>query len=102
MTLPELNACLERLGVKLSLRLVVDAPAGALTPEVKAALATHKPALLALLAGPAPAPPTPDPPGLLSDEDALDAISRVLWDGRSLAESLKPAVVPPKKVRERK
>jgi TubC N-terminal docking domain len=49
MTLHELNACLERLEVKLSLRLVVDAPAGAITPEVKAALADHKPALLARL-----------------------------------------------------
>jgi hypothetical protein len=42
---------LDRLGVKLSLRLVVDAPAGVLTEELKAALAAHKPRLLALLAG---------------------------------------------------
>jgi hypothetical protein len=41
---------LDRLGVKLSLRLVVDAPAGVLTPEIKAALAAHKPALLEMLA----------------------------------------------------
>jgi hypothetical protein len=42
---------LDRLGVRLSLRLVVDAPAGVMTHEVIDALATHKPALLALLAG---------------------------------------------------
>jgi TubC N-terminal docking domain len=50
MTFPELQSCLDRLGVNLSIRLVVDAPAGAMTPEVKNALATHKPTLLALLA----------------------------------------------------
>src|SRR5262245_42412601 len=61
MTLPELQACLVRLGIKLSLRLRVDAPAGVLTEELKAALAAHKPALLSLLAGvddrPGPAGP---------------------------------------------
>ena len=72
MTLPELRACLDRLGVRLSVRLVVDAPVGVLTPEVKAALADHKPALLALLVGvessivptpqPALSPPTSAPP----------------------------------------
>jgi hypothetical protein len=41
---------LDRLGVRLSLRLVVDAPAGVMTHEVIDALATHKPALLVLLA----------------------------------------------------
>ena len=51
MTLPELQSCLDHLGVKLSLRLVVDAPAGVMTPEIKTALAAHKPRLLALLAG---------------------------------------------------
>jgi hypothetical protein len=54
VTLPELQSCLERLGVKLSLRLVVDAPAGAMTPEVKEALATHKPSLLVLLTSGSP------------------------------------------------
>ena len=49
MTLPELQSHLDRLGVRLSVRLVVDAPARAITPEVKEALATHKPALLARL-----------------------------------------------------
>jgi hypothetical protein len=50
MTLPELQSCLDRLGVKLSLKLVVDAPARVISPEIKAALATHKPRLLVLLA----------------------------------------------------
>jgi hypothetical protein len=40
---------LGRLGVKLSAQLVVDAPVGEMTEEIKAALAAHKPALLALL-----------------------------------------------------
>jgi hypothetical protein len=56
---------LDLLGVKLSLRLVVDAPArlvvdapaGVLTPEVKAALLAHKPALLARLEQSSPAAP---------------------------------------------
>jgi hypothetical protein len=47
---------LEQLGVELSLRLVVDAPGGTLTPEIKAALGTHKNTLLALLAGVEPGP----------------------------------------------
>jgi site-specific DNA-methyltransferase (adenine-specific) len=53
MTLLDLRACLDRLGVRLSLRgdrLVADAPAGSLTGEIKAALLAHKPALVALLA----------------------------------------------------
>ena len=62
MTLTELHALLERLGVELSAsgeRLHYKAPAGALTPEVKAALATHKPALLARLADPPWSPRRP-------------------------------------------
>jgi hypothetical protein len=51
MTLPELQACLERLGVKLSLRLVVDAPAGVVTADIRDALAAHKPRLLTFLSG---------------------------------------------------
>ncbi len=50
MTLPELQSCLDSLGVKLSPRLVVDAPAGVMTAELRDALAAHKPALLRLLA----------------------------------------------------
>lgn len=50
-TLPDLQASLGRLGVRLSLRLVVDAPAGVMTEELKAALTVHRPRLLAMLAG---------------------------------------------------
>jgi hypothetical protein len=50
MTLDDLAATLAELGVNLSLRLVADAPPGALTPELKAALKAHKPALVARLA----------------------------------------------------
>ena len=49
MTLPELMDALEARGVKLSLRLVVDAPRGVVTDQIKTALAAHKPALLARL-----------------------------------------------------
>jgi hypothetical protein len=49
MTLPDLMVALETLGVKLSLRLVVDAPRGALTEEMRTALVAHKPMLLARL-----------------------------------------------------
>jgi hypothetical protein len=51
MTLPALHSCLDRLGIKLSLKLVVDAPIGVMTEAVRVALVNHKPALLALLAG---------------------------------------------------
>ena len=67
MTPPELHALLDRLGIVLSVRrdrLHWAAPPGAMTPEIKAALAAHKPALLRLLSGvesPAP-PPPPWPP----------------------------------------
>jgi len=47
MTLPELMESLESRGVKLSLGPVVDAPRGMMTDQIKAALGTHKPALLA-------------------------------------------------------
>ncbi len=64
---------LEARGVKLSLRLVVDAPRGVMTDPIKAALTAHKPHLLARLGrdaqwealaaqrwGPALNDPTPD------------------------------------------
>ena len=49
MTLSELVETLDVRGVKLSLRLMVDAPRGALTDQIKSALAAHKPSLLARL-----------------------------------------------------
>jgi hypothetical protein len=48
--LSELESTLTDLGIRLSARLVVDAPLGALTPDLVDALAAHKPALLARLA----------------------------------------------------
>jgi hypothetical protein len=57
MTLPELHALLDRLGIVLSVRgdrLHYQAPPGVMTPEVRTALADHKPALLA------DPPPPPD------------------------------------------
>jgi hypothetical protein len=51
MNLSDLESCLDRLGIKLSLRLIVDAPCGAMTSELKRALAIHKPDLLARLIG---------------------------------------------------
>src|SRR5262245_38619619 len=49
MTLPEVIAALDDRGVKLSLRLVVDAPRGAMTNELLRALIEHKPSRLARL-----------------------------------------------------
>jgi hypothetical protein len=49
MTLHELVQALAVRDVKLSLRLVVDAPRGAITNELQDALAAHKPHLLARL-----------------------------------------------------
>jgi hypothetical protein len=56
MTLPELLHACESLGVRLSVRLVADAPVGVLTAEHKAAIETHRAALLVHLA-PAAQPP---------------------------------------------
>ncbi len=50
LDLPGLLATLETLGIRLSLRLVIDAPRGVLTNDLKAALAAHKPLLVARLA----------------------------------------------------
>src|SRR5262245_15440861 len=54
MTLPALQSYLDHFGIRVSLKLVVDAPAGVLTREIKAELVRHKPALLAVLVGQAP------------------------------------------------
>jgi hypothetical protein len=90
MTLPDLQACLDRLGVRLSLRLVVDAPAGVMTPEILAALVAHKPRLLALLTGvddraDPTGPPVSEPirsagPPGLSDSEAVAAIDAAFAD----------------------
>jgi hypothetical protein len=52
MTLSELHACLNRLGIVLSAcgdRLRYQAPPGAMTPDLKVAVAEHRSALLVLL-----------------------------------------------------
>src|SRR5438105_3680208 len=52
MSTPELLDNLRRRGVRLEVhgdRLKVDAPTGTLTAEIKAALAEHKPEILAVL-----------------------------------------------------
>ncbi|WP_165220223.1 hypothetical protein [Aquisphaera insulae] len=49
MTLPDLKDALSLAGVRLSLRLVVDAPRNALTADLRAALVEHKATLLAQL-----------------------------------------------------
>lgn len=49
MTLPELSSRLDELGILLSVRLVVDAPRGVLTPEMIDDLRSHKPLLLVRL-----------------------------------------------------
>jgi hypothetical protein len=46
MTVPELSEALDTLGVVLSARLVVDAPAGVLTPVLRSALSARKAILL--------------------------------------------------------
>jgi hypothetical protein len=49
MTLHELTHALADRGVKVSIRLVVDAPRGAVTDELRAGLTAHKLHLLARL-----------------------------------------------------
>src|ERR1044072_8026227 len=61
MTAHELIAQLQEKGVELKStgdRLVIDAPKGTITPEVRNALAEHKAELLVILSRP-PAPGTP-------------------------------------------
>jgi hypothetical protein len=62
MTASDLHRRLWDLGVRLSAvegRLRVDAPVGVVTPEIRAALAEHKPAILAILTGRAGPPDRP-------------------------------------------
>src|SRR5512135_2087735 len=83
MTLPDLIAILDALGVRLSARLVVDALSGALTPELRDALADHKALVLervvremvwaelsTLRRGPAARDPTP---GIINDWPAQES-----------------------------
>jgi hypothetical protein len=87
MTLPELISALNDRGIGLSVRsdrLIVDSPRGALTPELKAELMSHKHALIASLESLSPYRPTPD----LTPEEVvvLDAIVADPWPEGSLAE----------------
>ncbi|MGE3819863.1 MAG: hypothetical protein AB7I30_10525 [Isosphaeraceae bacterium] len=50
MTLPELLACTEALGIRLEVRLRVDATEGAITPAIRQALVTFRTPLLRHLA----------------------------------------------------
>lgn len=50
MTLPELLACADALGIRLDLRLVVDAPEQTLTPAVREGLAMYKIPLMVKMA----------------------------------------------------
>ena len=82
MTFLELRSHWDCLGARLSLRgdrLAVDAPTGALTPEIKASLADHKPALLALLADPGPPPVTA---AAQSDRSMAGRVARALGTTR--------------------
>src|SRR5438094_489955 len=49
MTLADLLVALNARGIKLTLRLVVDAPRGVMTQELRNALAAYRPSLLARL-----------------------------------------------------
>jgi hypothetical protein len=72
MTLPELHALLDRRGVKLSARgdrLHWQAPAGAMTAEIVAALQAEKPRLLATLARADDRPRPAGPPGRTAGSD---------------------------------
>jgi hypothetical protein len=95
MTPADLSAALESADVRLGLRLVVDAPAGSITPEIKAALAEHKPLLLMKLAreaqwavlsqqrwGPAREAPAPVTDGYTAEERAA-----IEAEGLTMAES---------------
>jgi hypothetical protein len=78
MTLSDLQSRLTSLEIVLTARgdrLVVDAPAGVLTAEVKASLATHKEALLRSLAEVKSQTRLASRPGPM-DADAVAAIDR--------------------------
>jgi hypothetical protein len=107
MTFPDLLEQLSEHGVRVSLRLVVDAPRGALSEEIKAALATHKPLLLMHLAreaqwealqhprwGPAAPLPAVAADAAWTDPNEAAVVSQILnepWPRESLAEALEAA-----------
>jgi hypothetical protein len=83
MTPTDLCCLLAERDIKLSIRLVVDAPAGAVTEELRAALVEQKPALVHHLAREALwahlstwrwGEPTDEkePPNVLADEPPLE------------------------------
>jgi hypothetical protein len=96
MTLTELRACLDRLGIVLEARankLHWTAPPGAMTPAIKAAVAEHKPALLALLVE---AGPTTDPLDLVVDQiTRRRGVPAVAVEGGRLIEPRQTAVPGP-------
>jgi hypothetical protein len=73
VTLPELTATLDALGIYLSARLVVDAPAGALSPDLRDALTAYKPQLLEQVALEMARPEMPNRRGPdVSDPEPVD------------------------------
>src|SRR5438094_153374 len=81
MTLEALTATLAELGVKLSIRLVVDAPRGVMTPEISAALQAHKTALQARLASTdVRGDPHPSAPPQADGATSWDEPSRGQWE----------------------
>jgi hypothetical protein len=92
-TIDDLRTKLIDLKVRLSInngKLVVDAPAGALTPELRSELTEHKPALLDCMSGG------------ISDADALAQIAALTWDGTSLADQVESGRRHNKEVGKRK
>jgi hypothetical protein len=91
MTLPDLMDALDSLGANLSVRLVVDAPAEAITPEIRQALADHKPEIIARVVerDSAQLPRYWTAPNLSpADVAAIEAIRELVWDETSLTESV--------------
>ena len=81
------------LRIRLSIRsgkLVVDAPAGALTPELRSELADHKPALLDCMSGG------------MSDAQALEQIAAIRWNDTPLAEVIESGRQHNEEVRKQK
>ena len=91
MTLPELMDALNDLRVSFSVRLVIDAPAGVITPEIRQSLADHKLEIIARLVqrDSAPLPRYWTAPNMSpADVVVMQAIRELAWDGTSLAEAI--------------